>query len=112
MSERQRKTVQFSQRYVIDDEAMDADKKKSAVTDGLQIDEGEMKELYRSLDLKRGKLDKLLLQEVTGIKLGQNNGDDLEDLSNGNDGDIKDILAPKLAISSDKETKIQVKGFD
>ena len=91
MDRRQRRTVNFFSRYVIDDQSVEksnADEANSnaqvscsdfskvvsgEVTDGLGVKSSDLKKLYEELDFEKGSMDRLLCYEVTGIKL---DGDD------------------------------------
>ena len=100
MDRRQRRTVNFFQRYVIDDETVarsNAAESISAssvsfsdlskvvfgeVTDALQFKENDLEKLSEELDFDKGSMDRLLCYEVTGIKL---DGDDFASDSDESD---------------------------
>ena len=86
MNRRQRRTVNFFSRYVIDDQAVEKSKVAEAeakadtamcdwskavsgeVTDKLRLKSADLKELHDQLDLENGR-DRRLAYLVTGIKL-------------------------------------------
>ena len=97
MDGRQRRTVNFFTRYVIDDKAVqtaaskEADKdaqlqsQSSVVTDKLRVVGQDRRELFEKLDLREGKWDRRLMYEVTGIKIDKDQfGDSLDEESSSN----------------------------
>ena len=103
MDGRQRKTVNYFSKYVIDDEAVQrrkADVKKTKVADGQDHD---LKQLYKHLDLRGDKIDQILFYEVTGtkpdgmsLKYDSSDSEGAEDQSakSSSDGSDSDIASP------------------
>ena len=116
MDRRQRRSVNFFKRYVIDDEAVEksnaADAKAKAqassfnwskavsgeVTDKLRVENSALKKLYEGLNYER-KMDRRLQYEVTGFKFDgddfdtdSDNEDSCKSASSGSDGEGNNSL--------------------
>ena len=63
MNQRQRRTVNYFRKYVIDDKAV---KKEMDVSQGKVQCDQDLKELYESLDIQGDKLDSILYAGVMG----------------------------------------------
>ena len=94
MSKRQRKTVNFSQKYVIDDiavqraEERESEQHRDAVfgmvsSAKLQVDPDELKTLHEGVKFGEDKLDRRLLYEVAHFRYGG----DQEDYSSDDESD-------------------------
>ena len=94
MNKRQRQTVNFSQKYLIDDSAVqraeerESEQHRAAVfgmvsSDKLQVDPDQLKTLHEGVKFREDKLDRRLLYEVARFKYGG----DQEDYSSDDESD-------------------------